>query len=78
MSVAMEICRIVEQSIGARSPRSVTEVVVDIGDNAGVEIQNLSFCLDALLQTPPFASARAVVRREPGDSLCVASVEVDE
>lgn len=74
----MEICAIAERAIGDRSPRCVTEVVVDIGEDAGVEIQNLEFCLDTLLRTPPFANARPVVRREPGDVLRVASVEIDE
>lgn len=77
MSVAMEICAIAERAIGDRSPNCVTEIVVDVGDDAGVEIQNLEFCLDALLRTPPFTKARAVVRRESGDVLRVASVEID-
>ena len=78
MSIAMEICAIAERAIGERPPRCVTEVVVDVGDEAGVEIQNLEFCLETLLRTPPFAGARAVMRRELGDVLRVASVDVDE
>lgn len=74
----MEICAIAERAIGDRSPACVTEVVVEVGDDAGLEIQNLEFCLDALLHVPPFAQARAVVRREQGDVLRVASVEIDE
>lgn len=78
MSVAMEICQIAERAIGARTPSSVTEVVVDVGEEAGLEIQNLEFCLETLLHSPPFSAARAVVRREPGDVLRVVSVEVEE
>jgi Zn finger protein HypA/HybF involved in hydrogenase expression len=78
MSVAMEICRITERAIGARSPSKVSEVIVDVGDDAGVEIHSLEFCLEALLHSPPFSAARAVVRRERGDTLRVASVEVEE
>lgn len=78
MSVAMEICQIAERAIGPRPPSTVTEVIVDVGDDAGIEIQNLEFCLEALLHAPPFRAARAVVRREAGDELRVASVEVDE
>lgn len=78
MSVAVEICAITERAIGGRSATCVTEVVVEVGDEAGLEIQNLEFCLDALLRTPPFANARAVLRREAGDVLRVASVEVEE
>ncbi|HEY7235046.1 MAG TPA: hydrogenase/urease maturation nickel metallochaperone HypA [Gemmatimonadaceae bacterium] len=78
MSVAMEICQITERAIGARSPSAVTEVVIDVGDDAGVEIQSLEFCLEALFHSPPFSAARAVVRREGGDVLRVASVEVEE
>ena len=78
MSLAMEICQIAERAIGARSARSVIGVVVDVGDDAGVEMQNLEFCLEVLLHSPPFGSARAVVRRESGDALRVASIEVEE
>ena len=74
----MEICQIAERAIGPRLASTVTEVVVDVGDDAGVEIQNLEFCLETLLQSPPFSAARAVVRRESGDGLRVASVEVEE
>jgi Zn finger protein HypA/HybF involved in hydrogenase expression len=56
----------------------VTEVIVDVGDDSGLEIRSLEFCLEALLQSPPFGAARAVVRRERGDVLRVASVEVEE
>ena len=77
MSVAMEICAIAERAIGNSSPSCVTEIVVDVGDDAGIEIQNLEFCLDTLLRTPPFGNGRAVVRREPGDVLRVATVEID-
>lgn len=78
MSVAMEICEIAGHAIGARPVSAVTEVVVDVGDDAGLEIQNLEFCLETLLHSPPFSAARAVVRREAGDGLRVASVEVEE
>lgn len=78
MSVAMEICAIAERAIAGRSPSCVTEVVVDVGDLAGIEMQNLEFCLDTLLRTPPFGRARAVIRCEQGDVLRVASVEIDE
>ena len=78
MSVAMEICDIAERAIGDRSPRCITGVVVDVGDDAGIEVQNLEFCLGVLLQSPPFVAARATVRRGAGDMLRVDSVEVDE
>ena len=78
MSVAMEVCAIAERAIAGRSPSCITEVVVEVGDLAGIEIQNLEFCLDTLLRTPPFTRAHAVVRRERGDVLRVASVEIDE
>lgn len=78
MSLAMEICAIAERAIGDRPASSITEVVVEVGDDAGVEVQNLEFCLAALLQTRPFGNAHALVRRQCGDVLHVASVEVDE
>ncbi len=78
MSLALEVCDITERAIGDRSPASVMEVVIDIGDDAGVEPDNFEFCLAALLQSPPFRAARAVLRRQPGDVLRVAHIEVEE
>lgn len=80
MSIAIEVCRIAEQEAAAAGPgaQSVVAVGVDVGDNAGVELSSLTFCLECLLAEPPFAGAKPVIRRSHGDVLRVSYVEVDD
>ena len=77
MSVAMEICRIVEQKFDPAAGALVT-VGVEIGDDAGLEVDNLTFCLEALLSLPPFGAPRLDVDRKPGDVLRVSYLELDD
>jgi Zn finger protein HypA/HybF involved in hydrogenase expression len=78
MGVALEICRIAEERACPGGAGAVTMVGVDVGDDAGVEISSLEFCLEAVLAAPPFASARAAINRLPGDVLRVTYLEVDD
>jgi hypothetical protein len=78
MSIAMEICDITTRAIGDRPPENVLEVVVEVGEQSGVEPANLEFCLSALLQSPPFRVGRPVLLRRDGDILRVSHIEVDE
>jgi len=76
MSIALEVCRMAEERVG--EPESLVAVGVEVGDDAGVEPENLSFCLEALLSAPPFGQARPVILRQPGDVLRLAYLEVDD
>jgi Zn finger protein HypA/HybF involved in hydrogenase expression len=76
MSLALEIGRIAELQAGP-SVRNVIAVGVDVGDEAGVEPENLAFCLEAVLATPPFR-AKPVIARCRGDVLRVSYLEVDD
>lgn len=78
MSIALEVCRIAEQQVGSAAVGRVVAVGVDVGDDAGVEVSSLEFCLESLLSTPPFGSARPVITRLPGDLLRVSYLEVDD
>ena len=78
MSLALAVCEIAERAIGQRSPAQVREVVLDVGENAGVDLDNFEFCLTAVLQAPPFGIARPVLRRHAGSDLRVAHIEVEE
>jgi hypothetical protein len=49
-----------------------------VGEQAGIEPDNLTFCLEALLGAPPFGSARPAITRLPGDALRVSYLEVDD
>ncbi len=76
MSVAMEICRIVEDKMPPEG--TLVAVGVEIGDTAGLEPDNLEFCLEALLTQPPFAGAKPVLDRVTGDVLRVTYLEMDD
>lgn len=78
LSLAMEICRIAESHVEPGQARRIVEVVVEVGDAAGVEPDNLALCLDVLLAHPPFAGARARLDRRSGDVLRVSYLEVED
>jgi Zn finger protein HypA/HybF involved in hydrogenase expression len=78
MSVALEICRIAREHVPSGQLGDVVEVGVEIGDDAGLEPENVAFCLEALLADPPFGRAHPAITRLPGDSLRVTYVEVDD
>ncbi|HEY9504635.1 MAG TPA: hypothetical protein VIQ27_01575 [Gemmatimonadales bacterium] len=76
--MALEICRIAEERLGPSGAGRLVTVGVEVGDRAGVEADNLSFCLEALLGAPPFGRARPAIARLPGDVLRVSYLEVDD
>lgn len=78
LSVALEVCRMTEARVGAAGPGAVRAVGLEVGDEAGVEIGNLQFCLEALLSDPPFTGAVPVILRCPGEVLRLAFLEVDD
>lgn len=78
MSIALEVCRMAEERLEDSRPESLVAVGVEVGDDAGVEPENLSFCLEALLASPPFQGAKPVILRQPGDVLRLAYLEVDD
>jgi Zn finger protein HypA/HybF involved in hydrogenase expression len=78
MSVALEVCRLAEERLGREALGGVVAVGVEVGDDAGVEPESLAFCLEAVLATPPFRSARPVISRQPGDVLRLSYLEVDD
>lgn len=77
MSVALEVCRMVEERLGRDAPR-LRRVGLVVGDDSGLEPANLSFCLDALLGQPPFGAATALVAPCSGDVLRLDYYEVDD
>jgi Zn finger protein HypA/HybF involved in hydrogenase expression len=57
---------------------AVRAIGVEVGTEAGVELENFRFCLDALLTEPPFAGARAELEQVSGEALRLTFVEVDD
>ena len=78
MSVALDICRIAEERAGPGRAPDVVTVAIEVGDDAGIEVDNLAFWLESLLREPPFRNARPVIDRRRGDVLRVAYLEVDD
>jgi Zn finger protein HypA/HybF involved in hydrogenase expression len=75
MSIALEVCRLAETRLGNGANRLVA-LGVAVGDDAGVEPENLAFCLEALLAEPPFRGAQPKILRQPGDALQLSYLEV--
>lgn len=78
MSIAMEVCRIAEDQVGAEALPRITEIGLVVGTRSGVEPESLRFCLEALLERPPFQGARPALELTPGDDLRVAYLDVDD
>lgn len=78
LSIALEVCRMAEDQVGWAALPAITVVGLEVGDEAGVELDNLAFCLEALLGRPPFGAARTDIRRCDGDVLRLSYLEVDD
>ena len=78
LSLALEICRIAESRLAPEECGQLSEIGILVGDDAGIEVANLEFCLEALLGGPPFGTARPVISRMAGGDLRVDYLEVDD
>jgi hypothetical protein len=78
LSIAYDICRITQDHVGVGGLASVLEVGLEVGVNAGIEIDSLEFCLEALLGAPPFGRGVPKIDRLEGDELRVIYVEVED
>jgi len=77
MSLAHEVCRIAEAHLPP-GPSRVLTLGVEVGDDVGIEVANFRFCLEALLQGPPFTGAVLDLVVQPGTDLRLVYVEVDD
>lgn len=78
LSLAMEVCRVARDRLGTAEAHRLRLVSLAVGDEAAVEADNLSFCLEALLSQPPFGAARPAIRRCPGGDLTIDYLEIDD
>jgi Zn finger protein HypA/HybF involved in hydrogenase expression len=78
MSIAMEVCRIAEEQVGLAAMPRVREIGLVVGRRCGVEPDSLRFCLDVLLERPPFRGARAALELTTGDDLRVSYLDLDD
>lgn len=78
MSLALDVCRIAEEYVGLDRLSDVRVVGLEVGDDAGIEIDSFEFCLEAVFAAPPFGRARAAIERSAGDVLRVTYLEVED
>ncbi|MDP2498617.1 MAG: hypothetical protein Q8W44_11615 [Candidatus Palauibacterales bacterium] len=78
MSLAMEVGRLAAEQVDRELLPRVSAVGVEVGDRAGVVIDALEFCLQAVLTEPPFDDARPVLERCRGDVLRLAWIDVED
>jgi Zn finger protein HypA/HybF involved in hydrogenase expression len=78
LSVALEVCRMAQEKLGPEEVGAVRAIGLEVGDDAGLEVENLLFCLETLLAEPPFTGAKPIIMRQRGDTLRMAYLEVDD
>ena len=78
LSLALEVCRMAGEVLDRERGVGVRSLGVEVGTEAGVELENFRLCLDALLTEPPFLGARAELQAVPGEALRLTYVEVDD
>jgi len=78
MSLALEACDIAQRHVSPDQVASIVEIVIEVGDDAGVVADSLEFWLESMLSSPPFKAAKPVIRRVSGDVLRVSYLEVDD
>jgi Zn finger protein HypA/HybF involved in hydrogenase expression len=78
LSLALEVCRIAEAHLDPGAAGQLRAICVEVGDDANVEVENFRFCLEALLDAPPFAGAVPTIVSRPGPDLRLAYLEVDD
>ncbi len=78
MSIAMEVCRIAEDQVGLAAMPRIREIGLTVGARSGVEPESLRFCLEALLDRPPFVGARPALELTSGDDLRVTYLDLDD
>jgi len=76
--VALEICRVIEAQLSPSQRPQLVELGLEVGDDTMIEVANLQFCLDTLLEHPPFAGAATVITRGGGHDTRVSYLEIDD
>jgi hydrogenase nickel incorporation protein HypA/HybF len=78
LSIALEVSRIAQDYVGRDQLRKVVQLGMDVGEEAGVEVSSLEFCLEAVLTQPPFHNVRVVIRSVSGDVLRLSYLETED
>lgn len=71
MSIANNIFNIAEQSV-PDTCQKLLSITVQIGELAGVELDSLCFCFNAVKKSTPFPEAELIIEEIPGTGICDA------
>lgn len=71
MSLAEGVLQIVETTAAEAGCERVKEIRLEIGALAGVEVEALRFCMDAVLRNGPAEGAAVVFEITPGAGWCM-------
>jgi hydrogenase nickel incorporation protein HypA/HybF len=75
MSIAESIVQIAEEAAGREGDARVKTVFIEIGTLAGVEVEALRFCWDAVTREGRAAGAGLDITRTPGQAWCLQCSE---
>jgi len=75
MALAEGILQVVEDAVRGQRVTRVTEIRLEIGALAGVELEALRFCLDVVLRDSLAEGARVDLDLTPGEGWCLGCGE---
>ena len=70
MSIANNILDIAEKSMNGH--QRLLAITVQIGELAGVEIESLRFCFEAIKKSTTYPDVRLIIEEIPGRGVCEA------
>ncbi|MCM1110752.1 MAG: hydrogenase maturation nickel metallochaperone HypA [Clostridium sp.] len=71
MSLAMSVLDIVDNEMGRHPGAMLRSVTIDVGRQAGVEIEAFRTAIDAVLKTSPWPGARATLNLIEAEAECL-------
>ena len=70
-SIARSIVDIAEEAVASRQGRSVEQIVLDIGQLSGIELDALRFVWEAATKESVLEEAKRVINTIPGKAKCL-------
>ena len=78
MGIAASILDAVEKELGRYPGYRAAKIGVRIGEYAGVDMNSLQFCFEALVKDSPLAPLELGIEWRNGDELDLGSLELEE
>lgn len=71
MSIALGIVKIAEDEVVKREAKYVSEIVLEIGELSGIELDSLYFVWPAAVKETVLASAKRIIEYKEGRGKCI-------